>query len=186
MVASCYRRSSDYSAALEKYKWIHQHFPEDTDCIICISLWKDGEVRTTVLGIQFLVKIANDLSLPERASYEAELKKVNKMKEIQLQVSNYLRENKRLSHCNWYFQRQKSADQSRNIVKGRKVSSLEPNGNTASHSLSLYQYQCISVSISNSNRSADEHRKRTPIDLNNTEGVFSQQGLLILMLYQLI
>jgi regulator of sirC expression with transglutaminase-like and TPR domain len=32
MVASCYRRSGDYSAALEKYKWIHQHFPDDTDC----------------------------------------------------------------------------------------------------------------------------------------------------------
>ncbi len=34
MVASCYRRSGDYTAALEKYKWIHQHFPDDTDCKI--------------------------------------------------------------------------------------------------------------------------------------------------------
>ena len=32
MVASCYRRSGDYTAALEKYKWIHQNFPDDTDC----------------------------------------------------------------------------------------------------------------------------------------------------------
>lgn len=32
MVASCYRRSGDYQAAFEKYKWIHQHFPEDIDC----------------------------------------------------------------------------------------------------------------------------------------------------------
>ena len=32
MVASCYRRAGDYTAALEKYKWIHQHFPDDTDC----------------------------------------------------------------------------------------------------------------------------------------------------------
>ena len=32
MVASCYRRSGDYTAALEKYKWVHQHFPDDTDC----------------------------------------------------------------------------------------------------------------------------------------------------------
>lgn len=34
MVASCYRRTGDYTAALEKYKWIHQHFPDDTDCKI--------------------------------------------------------------------------------------------------------------------------------------------------------
>jgi len=34
MVASCYRRCGDYTAALEKYKWIHQHFPDDTDCKI--------------------------------------------------------------------------------------------------------------------------------------------------------
>jgi intraflagellar transport protein 88 len=32
MVASCYRRSGDYAAALDKYKWVHQHFPDDTDC----------------------------------------------------------------------------------------------------------------------------------------------------------
>jgi len=32
MVASCFRRSGDYTAALDKYKWIHQHFPDDTDC----------------------------------------------------------------------------------------------------------------------------------------------------------
>jgi hypothetical protein len=33
-----------------------------------------------------LVKISTDLGLPERVTYEAELKKVNKMKEIQDQV----------------------------------------------------------------------------------------------------
>ena len=38
MVASCYRRSGDYTAALEKYKWIHQHFPDDTDCKIELTL----------------------------------------------------------------------------------------------------------------------------------------------------
>ena len=32
MVASCYRRNGDYTAALEKYKWIHIHFPDDIDC----------------------------------------------------------------------------------------------------------------------------------------------------------
>jgi hypothetical protein len=39
-----------------------------------------------LLGIQFLVKISTDLGLPDREMYEAELKKVNKLKEIQFQV----------------------------------------------------------------------------------------------------
>jgi hypothetical protein len=43
-----------------------------------------------ILGIQFLVKISTDLGLPERETYEVELKKVNKMKEIQLQVKKFL------------------------------------------------------------------------------------------------
>ncbi|CAF3762100.1 unnamed protein product [Rotaria sp. Silwood1] len=122
MVASCHRRSGDYAAAIEKYKWIHQHFPDDTDCI------------------QFLIKIAIDLGLPEREMYENELKKVNKMKEIQLQ-------------------RKTSADKSRNIIKGRKISSAEHE-----------------ISRSNRNQIMDDHGKRTPINLDNTEGVFSQQG----------
>ncbi|CAF1070793.1 unnamed protein product [Rotaria sordida] len=122
MVASCYRRTGDYTAALEKYKWIHQHFPDDTDCI------------------QFLVKISTDLGLPEREMYENELKKVNKMKEIQLQ-------------------RKTSADKSRNIVKGRKISQVENDGSHSKH---------------DDNRQLSG-RKRAPIDLDHTEGVFSQQ-----------
>lgn len=80
------------------------------------------------------------------------------------------------------FQRKTSAENSRHVVKGRKVSSLEPNGNTIFHSLSLYNRQMISVAGTSRNPSADEHRKRTPINLDNTEGVFSQQGLLIFLL----
>ena len=38
MVASCYRRGGDYTAALDKYKWIHQHFPDNVDCKNFISL----------------------------------------------------------------------------------------------------------------------------------------------------
>ncbi|CAF3860357.1 unnamed protein product [Rotaria sp. Silwood2] len=122
MVASCYRRTGDYTAALEKYKWIHQHFPDDTDCI------------------QFLVKISTDLGLPEREVYENELKKVNKMKEIQLQ-------------------RKTSADKSRSVVKGRKIYQVENDGSNSKH---------------DDNRQLSG-RKRTPIDLEHTEGVFSQQ-----------
>jgi len=48
--------------------------------------YKKSIVLLTYLGLQFLVKITTDLGLPERETYENELKKVNKMKEIQLQV----------------------------------------------------------------------------------------------------
>ncbi len=84
MVASCHRRSGDYAAALEKYKWIHQHFPDDTDCKTIST--HTSKFRLFRLGIQFLVKIATDLHLPERETYEAELKKVNKLKEVEQQV----------------------------------------------------------------------------------------------------
>ncbi|CAF4891858.1 unnamed protein product [Rotaria sp. Silwood1] len=120
MVASCHRRSGDYAAAIEKYKWIHQHFPDDTDCI------------------QFLIKIAIDLGLPEREMYENELKKVNKMKEIQLQ-------------------RKTSADKSRNIIKGRKISSAEHE-----------------ISRSNRNQIMDDHGKR-PITIHPYIDQFPQQ-----------
>ena len=45
MVASCYRRSGDYTAALEKYKWIHQHFPDDTDCKIRFFIARERRER---------------------------------------------------------------------------------------------------------------------------------------------
>ncbi|CAF2190201.1 unnamed protein product [Rotaria magnacalcarata] len=122
MVASCYRRTGNYAAALDKYKWIHQRFPDDIDCI------------------QFLIKICIDLGLPDREVYENELKKVTKMKEIE-------------------FQRKTSANKSQHIVKGHKISSAERD-----------------VAVNTRNQIFDDHRKRTPINLDNTEGVFSQQG----------
>lgn len=51
MVASCYRRSGDYTAALDKYKWIHQHFPDDTDCkeTVELRLWTWSLKQTCVI-----------------------------------------------------------------------------------------------------------------------------------------
>ncbi len=34
MVASCYRRSGNYAAALDKYKMIHMKFPDNIECIL--------------------------------------------------------------------------------------------------------------------------------------------------------
>lgn len=47
-------------------------------------------VFSRCVGIQFLVKLSTDLGLPERDAYEAELQKVNRMKEIQVQVRRSL------------------------------------------------------------------------------------------------
>ncbi|CAF4146128.1 unnamed protein product, partial [Rotaria magnacalcarata] len=57
------------------------------------------------------------------------------------------------------FQRKTSANKSQHIVKGHKISSAERD-----------------VAVNTRNQIFDDHRKRTPINLDNTEGVFSQQG----------
>lgn len=65
MVASCYRRSGNYAAALEHYKLIHRKFPDNIECL------------------KFLVRICTDLALPDAQDYANQLKKAEKMKEVQ-------------------------------------------------------------------------------------------------------
>ncbi|CAF0761928.1 unnamed protein product [Adineta ricciae] len=148
MVASCYRRHGDYTAALEKYKWIHIHFPDDIDLrtnvvnVFNLMTGKVPDERSFIsykMQLALLSRISTDLGLPERENYEMELKKANKIKEIKLQ-------------------RQTSADKSRGIVKGRKVSHAD---------------QDVSQFRGDDTRQSSG-RKRTPIDLSNTEGVFSR------------
>lgn len=67
MVASCYRRSGNYQKALEKYKVIHQKFPENVECL------------------RFLVRLCTDMGLKEVQEYMTKLKKVEKLKEIREQ-----------------------------------------------------------------------------------------------------
>ena len=33
MVASCYRRSGNYQGSFDKYKQIHQQFPDNIECL---------------------------------------------------------------------------------------------------------------------------------------------------------
>ena len=69
MVASCYRKSGNYAAALEKYKSIHYKFPDNTECL------------------KFLVRICTDLGYTQEAQeYANMLKKAEKMKEVQQAV----------------------------------------------------------------------------------------------------
>jgi len=121
-----------------------------------------------------LVKISTDLGLPERVTYEAELKKVNKMKEIQDQVFWF---DFFLWIINTFFflQRKTSADKSRNIVKGRRISQVERDGKTTSLLFCIYIF-ILGLYSKNDDGRQLSGRKRAPIDLDNTEGVFSQQG----------
>jgi tetratricopeptide (TPR) repeat protein len=40
MVASCYRRSGNYAAALDEYKKIHHKFPDNIECMSDFYYWK--------------------------------------------------------------------------------------------------------------------------------------------------
>lgn len=73
MVASCYRRSGNYAAALEKYKSIHVKFPDNIECL------------------KFLVRICTDLGIPDAQEYANQLKKAEKMKEVQQAVIKILK-----------------------------------------------------------------------------------------------
>lgn len=46
------------------------------------------------------------------------------------------------------------------------------------------KFLLCSVPLNNRNQMGDDHRKRTPIDLDNTEGVFSQQGIFIFFYFK--
>ena len=73
MIAACYRRAGNYQNALQCYKRIHEKFPENVECL------------------KFLVRICNDLTLPEGMEYLERLKKLEKAKEM----NNQRRENTR-------------------------------------------------------------------------------------------
>uniref|UniRef100_T1KM52 No mechanoreceptor potential B n=1 Tax=Tetranychus urticae TaxID=32264 RepID=T1KM52_TETUR len=63
LIAVCYRRSGNYQQALQCYKMIHRKFPDNIECV------------------KFLVRICNDLGLPEYNEYSEKLKKMEKARE---------------------------------------------------------------------------------------------------------
>ncbi|XP_073439157.1 intraflagellar transport protein 88 homolog isoform X2 [Dendrobates tinctorius] len=67
MLASCHRRSGNYQKALDKYKDIHQKFPDNVECL------------------RFLVRLCTDIGLKEVQEYTTKLKKAEKMKELKEQ-----------------------------------------------------------------------------------------------------
>lgn len=73
MIAACYRRTGNYQLALQYYKKIHQKFPENTE------------------SLRLMVRICNDLELPEGRDYLEKLKRLEKAKEL----NNQRRENAR-------------------------------------------------------------------------------------------
>ena len=53
MVASCYRRSGNYAAALDEYKKIHQKFPDNIECMLDFYYWKSTSMKLTFLKLFF-------------------------------------------------------------------------------------------------------------------------------------
>ncbi|XP_072019243.1 intraflagellar transport protein 88 homolog isoform X2 [Amphiura filiformis] len=70
MIASCHRRSGNYSQALETYKSIHKKFPDNIECL------------------KFLVRLCSDMGLKDAQEYATKLKKAEKAKELREQRIN--------------------------------------------------------------------------------------------------
>ncbi|XP_015589688.1 intraflagellar transport protein 88 homolog [Cephus cinctus] len=64
LAAACLRRTGQFHKALTEYQDIHKKFPENIECL------------------KFLVRLCSDLGLKEAQLYAAELKKVEKAKEL--------------------------------------------------------------------------------------------------------
>lgn len=68
--AGCHRRTGNLHRALTLYQDIHQRFPDNVECL------------------KFLVRICNDLGMREAAEYAAEIKKIERSKEVRERVSS--------------------------------------------------------------------------------------------------
>jgi intraflagellar transport protein 88 len=64
MVAACYRRSGNYQSAFKSYSTTHKKFPENVECL------------------KFLIRLCDDMGLPEGRDYAEKLRKIEKAKEL--------------------------------------------------------------------------------------------------------
>ena len=88
MIASCFRRSGNYSEALERYKRIHDKFPDNAECkCFFFVFFLASPFRTTYpflffkilllfLGLRFLVRICTDLGTKDVGDYISKLSKL--------------------------------------------------------------------------------------------------------------
>lgn len=70
MMAGCHRRTGNLHSAVTFYKDIHHRFPENEDCLKC------------------LIELCTDLKMQEARQYIAELKKIEKLKEVKDRVGS--------------------------------------------------------------------------------------------------
>lgn len=74
MVAACYRRSGNYQAALKSYAGTHKKFPESVECL------------------KFLIRLCDDMGLPEGREYAERLRRIEKARELNSAASNHRKE----------------------------------------------------------------------------------------------
>lgn len=70
LAAGCHRRTGNLHRAVTMYQSIHQQFPEDEECL------------------RFLIQLCSELGMRETQDYIAELKKMEKTKEVRDRVSS--------------------------------------------------------------------------------------------------
>ncbi|XP_060535116.1 intraflagellar transport protein 88 homolog isoform X2 [Cylas formicarius] len=70
MVAGCHRRCGNMHKALTLYREIHKQFPENAECL------------------RYLVRLCGDMGMREAQDYLAELKKLEKAKEVRERVNS--------------------------------------------------------------------------------------------------
>lgn len=64
MIAACYRRSGRYQEALQYYIKTHKLFPDNIECL------------------KYLIRLCNDLDLPEGQEYQEKMRKIEKAREM--------------------------------------------------------------------------------------------------------
>lgn len=111
MVAACYRRSGNYQSALNSYAKTHKRFPENTECL------------------KFLIRLCDDMGLPEAKDYTDKLRRIEKTRELNNQRKE-LRSSSRTSKRSAASSREGSASSN---SSGYVTESSRMNGNHHHH-----------------------------------------------------
>lgn len=102
MIASCHRRTGNYTKALEVYKRIHTLFPDNVECETEVLHGRTNIYYRTCShhspslipfsqGLKYLVRLCTDMDLPEAQEYAIALKKAESNLERRESVSGPIR-----------------------------------------------------------------------------------------------
>lgn len=149
MVAACYRRSGNYPPALKSYSMTHKKFPESVECL------------------KFLIRLCDDMGLPEGRDYADKLKRIEKAKELNNQRKD-LRTSSRTSKRSTASSREGSA--SSNSSGYVTESSHRMNGRKSIIDPDITNKQDFSDDFDASNERPTTSWRRKAVDEDDFEG----------------